>query len=68
MTGDVPQVLLEKMRPHLEWLQAQALLTYYTEGGGKILTGGKGVGFVHTLNIEVKDSYYEVASAIFQQE
>ena len=61
--GDVGDLVLDKMRPHLDLLQAKGMLAYAT-GGNKMVFGTTGGGNVIQLNIEVKPAYYAVASRV----
>lgn len=62
-SGDVPDLVLDKMRPHLEALQQKGMLSYAT-GGNKVVFGTTGGGNVIELKIEVHESYYALASKV----
>lgn len=61
--GDVADLVLDKMRPHLELLQTKGMLAYAT-GSNKMVFGSTGGGNVIELKIEVQPSYYALASKV----
>jgi TIR domain len=65
-SGDVPELVLDKMRPHLDALQSRGILVYAT-GSNKIVFGSSGGGNVIELKIQVHDSYYAIASKVLAQ-
>jgi hypothetical protein len=62
-SGDVPDILLDKMRPHLDSLQSTGMLTYST-GPNALVFGATGGGNVIQLKIHVQDAYYQIASEV----
>jgi hypothetical protein len=61
--GDVSDLVLDKMRPHLDLLQSKGMLAYAT-GGNKMVFGTSGGGNMVELNIEMKAAFYEVAPRV----
>jgi len=63
--GDVADLLLDKMRSHLDSLQARGMLTYST-GGNKMIFGTTGGGNVIELRIQVQTKYYDIAAKVMK--
>ncbi len=61
--GDVGDLVLDKMRPHLDLLKSKGMLVYAT-GSNKMVFGASGGGNVIELNIEMKPQYYAVAPRV----
>ena len=61
--GDVSDLVLDKMRGHLDLLQSESMLAYAT-GGNKMVFGTSGGGNLIELNIEMKSAYYAIASKV----
>ena len=61
--GDVSDLVLDKMRQHLDLLQSKLMLAYAT-GGNKMVFGASGGGNMIDLNIEMKPAYYAIASKV----
>lgn len=60
--GDVQDIVLDKMRPHLEELQAKGMLSFAI-GHNKIVFGSGGGNMVE-LKIDIHASYYTLASIV----
>ncbi len=65
-SGDVSDIVLDKMRPHLDVLQAKAMISYAT-GLNKIAFGKTGGGNRIELRIQVQDEYYQIASEVMRR-
>ena len=63
--GDVSELVLDKMRSHLEFLQGRGLLDFAL-GSNKIVFGQGGDGNVIELKLQVHDSYYQIASKVMK--
>ncbi len=63
--GEVPDVLLEKMRPHLDLLQNKRLLDY-AAGSYQFRIGENSGGGILELKIQVHDSYYQIAQQVMK--
>jgi hypothetical protein len=61
--GDVSDIVLDKMRPHLDALQMRGMIAYAT-GGNKIIFGATGGGNMVELKLEVRDPYYAIAQKV----
>ncbi len=61
--GDVSDIVLDKMRPHLDLLQGRGIIAYAT-GSNKIVFGTTGGGNMVELKIEVRDAYYKIAPKV----
>jgi hypothetical protein len=64
-SGDVPDVALDKMLPHLNVLRTHGMLSWAT-GSNKLVFGETGGGNVTELKIEVHDAYYQVAKQVMK--
>lgn len=64
--GDVQDLVLDKMRPHLDLLQTKGMLVYAT-GSNKIVFGSTGGGNVIELKIHIQEAYYGIASKVLTQ-
>jgi hypothetical protein len=64
-SGDVPDLLLDKMRPHLETLQSRGFISFAT-GSNKIVFGATGGGNVIELRLQVHDTYYPIAAEVLR--
>ena len=64
--GDVPDILLDKMRPHLDLLQSRNMISYAT-GGNKIVLGTtSGGGNMIELRIQIEAKYYQIADKVMK--
>jgi hypothetical protein len=63
--GNVPDLVLDKMRPHLELLQNRRMLDFAT-GSNMIVFGEMGGGNVIELKIQVHDAYYKIAQQVMK--
>jgi hypothetical protein len=61
--GEVPDFVLDKMRPHLQLLQEMGMLQFGT-GQFRIVIGETGGGNMLQLNIVVNDQYYMLAQRV----
>jgi hypothetical protein len=61
--GDVLDLVLDKMRPHLDLLQARRMIDFAT-GPNKLVLGAIGGGNVIELKIQVHDAYYRIAQQV----
>lgn len=64
--GDVSDIVLDKMRPHLDLLRGRGMIAYAT-GSNKIVFGTTGAGNMVELKIEVRDAYYKIAPKFGRQ-
>lgn len=63
-SGDVSDILLDKMRPHLDKLQNKSMVNY-SIGGNKLVFGsGGGGGNVVELKIQVQPKYSSIAAQV----
>ncbi len=62
--GDVTDILLDKMRPHLDTLQAKGMVMYGLGGNKIVVSDTGGGGNVIDFKIQVQPSYYAIASKI----
>ena len=60
-------IVLDKMRPHLDVLQTKGMISYAT-GSNKIVFGKTGGGNRIELRIQVQDNYYQIASDVMRQD
>jgi hypothetical protein len=65
--GEIPLTTLNALRPHLEWLREQGMITYGTEGAPKIAWGDRGSDFLHQFSMTVEDAYREIAQEIMNR-
>lgn len=63
--GNVPDLILDKMRPHLELLQNRRMIDFAT-GSNMIVFGATGGGNVIELKIQAHDSYYHIAQQVMK--
>ena len=63
--GDIGDIVLDKMRPHLDQLQARGMLTYAT-GSNKVVFGPSGGGNLIEVRIHVAEPYYDIANDVMQ--
>jgi TIR domain len=61
--GDVKDIVLDKMMPHLEELQAKSMLSFAL-GNNKLTFIGPVRGHVVELKVEINDAYYSLASRV----
>jgi len=61
-SGDVSDIVLDKMRPHLETLQQRGMLNYAI-GSNKLVFGSGGGNRVE-LKIQVQEAYYDIATQV----
>ncbi len=61
--GDVSDIILDKMRPHLDLLQTHGMIEYAT-GSNKIVFGATGGGNRIVLKLRVHEEYYEIADKV----
>ena len=64
--GDVSDIVLDKMRPHLNLIQSQGMISYAT-GGDKMVFGTTGGGNKIELRINVESKYYEIADRVMKK-
>ncbi len=64
--GDVSDLVLDKMRGHLDLLQSKGMLAYAI-GGNKMVVATSGGGNMIELNIEMKPPYYAIAPRVEHQ-
>ncbi len=64
--GDVSDLLLDKMRPHLDLLQSRGMISYAT-GGNKMVFGTTGGGNMIELRIHVEVKYYQIADKVLKK-
>lgn len=63
--GDIPELQLVKMRPHLDTLQAKGMLAWATvDNTYAIVATPNFSGAMRQVNIEVYDAYYEIAAQV----
>ena len=66
-SGNVTDIVIDKMRPHLDALQVDGYLDYSTGGSVSLAFGGPGGdGVMLELKIEVRDTYYALAPQVLQ--
>ncbi len=63
---DVSDLLLDKMRPHLDLLQSRGMISYAT-GGNKMVFGTTGGGNMIELRIHVEAKYYQIADKVLKK-
>jgi hypothetical protein len=63
--GEIPDTLVNEMLPHLEILQSHRLIDY-SAGSYKLRIGTNSGGGVLELKIQVRDSYYKIASDVMK--
>lgn len=61
--GDVSDIVLDKMRPHLDLLQSRGMISYAT-GSNKIVFGASGGGNMVELKLEVLPAYTALAAKV----
>lgn len=62
-SGDVSDIVLDKMCPHLDTLQERGMLSYAT-GPNSLVLGRTGGGNFIELKLEVHDAYYHIAEQV----
>ena len=66
-SGNVTDIVMDKMRPHLDALQDDGYLNYSTGESVSLCFGGPGGGGVKLdLRMELRDTYYAVAPQVLQ--
>jgi len=65
-SGSVQDILLDKMKPHLDGLQSAGYIAY-SAGASSLIIGGSGGGVHFELRIEAQPKYTTVSSEVFDQ-
>lgn len=64
ISGDVPDLLLDKMRPHFDILQAKNMLSYAVGGNKMVFGSSGGGGNMVELKIHVQPPYSSIADQV----
>ena len=65
-SGSVQDILLDKMRPHLDELQSSGYIAY-SAGSSSLRIGGSGGGVHFELRIEIQPPYKDVSTEVFKE-
>jgi hypothetical protein len=64
--GDVSDIILDKMRPHLDLLQSRGMIQYAT-GRNKMVLSSSGGGNMIKFQIQVEGKYYQIADKVMKK-
>lgn len=64
ISGPLPDILIDKMTPHLESLRSLGMIDFHIGGTVMQFSNGPGGGSCHGITIEVTDTYLELANKV----